>query len=193
MTTTSVDLRSLSRRTPTFLSCLGLLVAMAAGLMGCFVEMDGRTPPSGGGSGGRGPGNTGTGGSGTGGSRVTVTNNGCALPPSGVFLLHYEAKQGATCGVIPDSVVDGSDVQSGESGCMGGSGRITDTPIEGGGCTVVVNVSGCQIADAAGTLGMVGQVTWSADYSSAMGVMSLDIRTPTGSCNGTYSATWTKL
>jgi hypothetical protein len=137
---------------------------------------------------------SGTGGSaGTDGGNggVTITNNGCALPPSGIFLVHYDGKQAATCGVFPDSLVDGQDVQNTNT-CMSGRGRISDTPIAGGGCTVVVNVTGCQVAGHPGSVDLIGQVTWSADYSSAVGIESFDAKTPTGSCTGTYNVTWTK-
>jgi hypothetical protein len=150
------------------------LVALAA--FGCV-----------GSGGGTGP--TGSGGTTVPVNRVTIANNGCALPPAGIFLVHYVAGSGNTCGVIPDSLLDGSAMTS--SACPGGSGTITDTPVAGGGCTVVADLNNCTFS-AGASVDVVEQTTWNIDYSQASGMSYFSITAGSSACAGTYTITLTK-
>lgn len=138
---------------------------------------------------------TGTGGAkGTGGaggappaSNVVVTNNGCPLPPSGIFLVHSVQGSGNNCGAIPDFLLNGDSPSM--VSCTGGSGSVVDTLTADGGCKVVVDLKGCAVTG--GTFDLLEQVTWAADYRSASGVESLNV-SGTGACLGTYAVTITK-
>jgi len=120
-------------------------------------------------------------------NNVVVTNNGCPLPPSGIFLSHYVQGSGNTCPAIPDSLFNGDSASM--VSCPGGSGTVVDTLTADGGCKVVIDLKGCMITG--GMFDLLAQVTWAADYRSASGVQSLNV-SGAAYCLGTYTVTITK-
>jgi hypothetical protein len=118
---------------------------------------------------------------------VRVTNNGCSPPGGGTYLAHYTEASGNTCGPIPDETFEGLDFGVQMTNCTGGTGTITDTPTDAGGCSIMSMEQGCQVGS--DKANVVVDATWDGDYGSASGTATVSIA---GVCSGTYEVTMTR-
>jgi hypothetical protein len=116
---------------------------------------------------------------------VRVTDN-CSLPSGGTYLAHYDATPGNTCGPIPDQTFEGVNLSGQMTDCPGGSGTITDTETDAGGCSIMAMLQGCTLSSIKANL--VEDVTWAGGYVAASGTATFNAD---GVCSGSYEITIT--
>jgi hypothetical protein len=117
---------------------------------------------------------------------VQVTNHGCTMPTSGVYLAHFaQIANGGNCGAVSDQLLDVSKIQTPQ--CT--SGTVDDEPAASG-CAVTVDAKGCAIAG--GTESLTEKITWNGDYSQATGTAQVSASSNGTSCSEVYDVTLTK-
>lgn len=118
---------------------------------------------------------------------VTVNNEGCSDAFSGMYLFTYTDVSG-NCGAIApvESTTMGNPATNLANACPGGSGTITEAPVDAGGCEISGELTGCQVSGSSQTFDFTEDATWNAGYTMATGTVSISIP---GNCSGSYTLT----